>query len=82
MKKKKINVKVKSFFFSRNKKIFFLKNWLTLKLTPSSSKCTLSTLRPAGRDTVKKYARDPNEFESDHNNALEKDRPRTSKLKK
>lgn len=50
------------------------------KLTPSSSKCTLSTLRPAGRDTVKKYALEPNEFESDQSSAFANDRPRTSKL--
>lgn len=48
--------------------------------TPSSSKCTLSTLRPAGRDTVKKYALEPNELVSDHRSALANDRPRTSKL--
>lgn len=51
-----------------------------MKLTPSSSKWTLSTLRPAGRDTVKKYALEPNEFESDQSNAFANDRPRTSKL--
>lgn len=50
-------------------------------LTPSSSKWTLSTLSPAGLDTVKKYALDPKEFESDHKSALAKERPRTSKLK-
>lgn len=52
----------------------------TVQLTPSSSKWMLSTVRPAGRDTVTKYALDPKEFWSDHNNALANDRPRTSKL--
>lgn len=39
--------------------------YLDKKLTPSSSSCTLSTLSVAGLETVRKYARGPNEFGSD-----------------
>lgn len=78
LKKKKRNISTK---FPRWMSGMMWK--LSFKLvifTPSSSKCTLSTLSPAGLDTVRKYARDPKEFESDHNRALAIDRPRTSKL--
>lgn len=49
-------------------------------LTPPSSKWILSTLRAAGRETVTKYARGPNELVSDQYKAFANARPRTSKL--
>lgn len=49
-----------------------------VQLTPPSSSWMLSTVSAAGRDTVTKYARGPNEFESDQKSAFANDLPRTS----
>lgn len=51
-----------------------------MKLTPSSSNCTFSTLNVAGFLTVKKYALGPNALVSDQYKAFANGRPRTSKL--